>query len=88
MIGLFGTKSQMQRSANGTSGRLGTLETRLTKVESDQRELRSCDGETLTPQFYPKLRKLEGADFDSPFNFAWSIDFPKRFLAITAASTS
>ena len=30
-------------------------------------------------QFYPKLRKLEGADFNSPFNFAWTIDFPGIF---------
>src|SRR5262249_34857374 len=31
------------------------------------------------PKFYPDLRKLEGADFDSPFNFAWQLDFAEIF---------
>ena len=33
----------------------------------------------LIRTFILKLRKLEGADFDSPFNFAWHIDFPGVF---------
>ena len=55
------------------------LELALNKVEVDQRELEKLRRREADPQFYPRLRRLEGADFDSPFNFAWSIDFPNVF---------
>jgi len=56
------------------------LEEALNKIEADQKELEKLRRREADAQFYPKLRKLEGADFDSPFNFAWSIDFPGFFL--------
>jgi Eco57I restriction-modification methylase len=55
------------------------LERARAKVESDQRELEKLRRRDADSQFYPKLRKLEGADFDSPFNFAWRMDFPGVF---------
>ena len=55
------------------------LEQALKKVEADQNELEKLRRREADSQFYPKLRKLEGADFDSPFNFTWSIDFPNVF---------
>jgi hypothetical protein len=57
------------------------LEQALKKIGTDQSELERLRRREADPQFYPKLRKLEGADFDSPFNFAWSIDFPGIFAS-------
>jgi len=50
------------------------------KVADDRKSL---DRITARPYdiagFYPELRKLEGADFDSPFNFSWRIDLADIF---------
>jgi adenine-specific DNA-methyltransferase len=48
----------------------------LKKIQSDRKDLERLAERRFDSQFFPKLRKLEGADFDSPFNFAWRIDFP------------
>ena len=69
----------MRRSVSATSGRSKILSAAFAKVESDQKELEKLRRRDADSQFYPKLRKLEGADFDSPFNFAWDIDFPGVF---------
>jgi hypothetical protein len=55
------------------------LQDALVKIEKDGRELEKLAEREFDNQFYVKLRKLEGADFDSPFNFAWFIDFPGIF---------
>ena len=47
--------------------------------EETEKELEKLSQREFDNQFYVKLRKLEGADFDSPFNFAWYIDFPGIF---------
>jgi hypothetical protein len=57
------------------------LEEALEKIEKDRRELEKLADRPFDSQFYVKLRKLEGADFNSPFNFAWYIDFPQIFAA-------
>jgi len=57
------------------------LEEALAKIERDRKELEKLTEREYDNQFYVKLRKLEGADFDSPFNFAWYIDFPSIFSA-------
>jgi hypothetical protein len=49
------------------------------KIAADKREVEKLAGKPFDRNFYPKLRRLEGADFDSPFNFAWRIDFPSIF---------
>jgi adenine-specific DNA-methyltransferase len=51
------------------------------KIERDRNELARLRNRLYDSQFYPKLRKLEGADFDSPLNFAWRLDFPNVFGA-------
>jgi type I restriction-modification system DNA methylase subunit len=51
----------------------------LKEVEENRDELERLMRREFDSQFFPKLRKLEGADFDSPFNFAWTIDFPGVF---------
>jgi len=51
----------------------------LAKIRRDVRDLDTLERRPLDSDFYSKLRKLEGADFDSPFNFAWHIDFPSVF---------
>jgi hypothetical protein len=55
------------------------LQEALAKIEKDRKELDRLSQREFDNQFYVKLRKLEGADFDSPFNFAWYIDFPGAF---------
>jgi hypothetical protein len=51
----------------------------LKEVEKNRDELERLTRRGFDSQFFPKLRKLEGADFDSPFNFAWTLDFPGVF---------
>ncbi|MBM2831984.1 MAG: hypothetical protein HW414_1036 [Dehalococcoidia bacterium] len=57
----------------------GRLQEALQKVAADRRALERIASRPLDSQFYPELRKLEGADFDSPFNFSWRIDFADIF---------
>lgn len=62
------------------------VEEALKKVTTDQRELERLQQRAYDSQFYPKLRRLEGADFDSPFNFAWHLDFADIFAPKRAKS--
>ena len=59
---------------------LGRLREALQEVDSDRKSLERI---ALRPfdiaHLYSELRKLEGADFDSPFNFSWRIDFADVF---------
>jgi hypothetical protein len=55
----------------------------LEKIAKDGSDLEKLASRPFDSQFYVKLRKLEGADFDSPFNFAWYIDFPQIFASRT-----
>jgi len=55
------------------------LQDAMGKIETDRKELGKLSQREFNNQFYVKLRKLEGADFDSPFNFSWYIDFPGIF---------
>ena len=55
----------------------------LTKIEKDRSELEKLANKQYDNQFYVKLRKLEGADFDSPINFVWYVDFPQIFIPQT-----
>lgn len=58
-----------------------SLSQALDKIGKDRSELEKLANRHFDSQFYVKLRKLEGADFDSPFNFAWYIDFPQIFAS-------
>ena len=55
------------------------IQSALKKLTDDRKELDRLASRGFDNQFYPKLRRLEGADFDSPFNFAWQIDYADIF---------
>ena len=56
------------------------LQEALQKVAADRKSLEKIAARPFDiARFYPELRKLEGADFDSPFNFSWRIDFADIF---------
>jgi hypothetical protein len=55
------------------------IQSALKKLADDRKELDRLASRDFDNQFYPKLRRLEGADFDSPFNFAWQIDYADIF---------
>ena len=56
------------------------LQEALQKVAADRKSLEKIAARPFDiAHFYPELRKLEGADFDSPFNFSWRIDFADIF---------
>ena len=57
----------------------GRINGGLRKIADDEKELDRLKRSEFDPRFYQRLRKLEGADFDSPFNFAWQIDFADIF---------
>lgn len=58
----------------------------LQKIQTDRKEVERLAGRPFDSDFLPKLRRLEGADFDSPFNFAWRIDFP-NIISSTPTTT-
>jgi hypothetical protein len=76
---LFGVEESNSKKRERNQRQIENLERALAKVEADQKELEKLKRRDADSHFYPKLRKLEGADFDSPFNFAWRVDFPSVF---------
>lgn len=76
---LFGLSESAAEKRERIAGEIEKLEEALKKVSRDREDLEGLSAREFDRQFYPKLRKLEGADFDSPFNFAWAIDFPSIF---------
>ncbi|MEW6209199.1 MAG: hypothetical protein AB1631_12585 [Acidobacteriota bacterium] len=60
----------------------------LKRVAADRKKLDRLASRDFDSEFFRDLRRLEGANFDSPFNFAWQIDFadvfaPKKGRAIS-----
>src|SRR5207253_807832 len=68
---LFGLVESDTEKRKRNQQELQRLEEALKKVGRDRQELERLRDRPFDNQFYPKLRKLEGVDFDSPFNFAW-----------------
>lgn len=64
------------------------IQSGLKKLADDRKELDRLASRDFDNQFYPKLRRLEGADFDSPFNFAWQIDFADIFASRNGKAVS
>lgn len=60
----------------------------LKKLTADRKDLVKLAASPHAADFYPRLRKLEGADFDSPFNFVWHIDFAEIFHRQIAATAT
>jgi len=67
--------AKLRRRAEEIAG----LQKGLRKVQDDLEEASRLRDNPDAPDFYPSLRRLEGADFDSPTNFAWRLDFPAIF---------
>lgn len=78
---LFGLTESAADKRKRNEQELERLEEALQKIELDRTELERLRARLYDSQFYPKLRRLEGADFSSPFNFAWRLDFPSIFGA-------
>lgn len=60
-------------------------------MTDDQRKLEKLAKKDYSSEFFRELRRLEGVDFDSPFNFAWRMDFadvfsPKKGQAVATMS--
>jgi hypothetical protein len=72
------TKSESEKRRQLADAR-ENLNQALAKIEADRRERETLAKSPLAADFYPRLRKLEGADFDSPFNFVWNIDYAEIF---------
>jgi hypothetical protein len=77
--GLFGIEGSKTKKRERNQRELANLKDARASVEKDSLELGKLMRRPADGQFYAKLRKLEGADFNSPFNFAWYIDFPNVF---------
>jgi adenine-specific DNA-methyltransferase len=78
---LFGLTISAVERRKRNQQELERLADALKKIERDRNELERLRNRLYDTQFYPKLRKLEGADSNSPFNFAWRLDFPSIFGA-------
>lgn len=77
--GLFGFEESQTNKRERNKRELTNLKRALAQIEKDTHNLDKLERREADNEFYAKLRKLEGADFDSPFNFAWHIDFPNVF---------
>jgi hypothetical protein len=59
---------------------VGRSQDALQKVAADRKTLERIASRPFDiASFYPEIRELEGAGFDSPFNFSWRIDFADVF---------
>jgi hypothetical protein len=76
---LFGEEVSDREKRRRLAEEMDQMREALARVQADRKELEKLAQRTLDKDFYPKLRKLEGADFDSPFNFAWRLDFAPVF---------
>jgi type I restriction-modification system DNA methylase subunit len=72
----FDENTTESQKRNRIEHEIHQAEQALEKIHADRTALEKLAGRPFDTEFFPKLRKLEGADFDSPFNFAWRIDFP------------
>ena len=76
---LFGGNEPANARSKRFEHEIKQLHSAIAKVQADRKELDKLAKLTHDSGFYPKLRRLEGADFNSPFNFAWQLDFPEIF---------
>jgi hypothetical protein len=77
---LFGIDASDAEGRKRLAHEMEQLAKALKKVGDDRKRLeRLAAREYDSGGFYRELRRLEGADFDSPFNFAWRLDLPSIF---------
>jgi len=79
----FGETASEAEKRRQIAAEISRLQDALQKVVSDRRTLEKIASRPYDARFYPELRKLEGADFDSPFNFSWRIDYADIFQSGT-----
>ncbi len=83
----FGESVSENEQRRKIEAELKNLEAAFAKLAADRKELDKLIAKPLAADFYPRLRKLEGADFDSPFNFVWRIDYAEIFAPRTPGTT-
>ena len=76
---LFGEDTSDSEKRRRLAHEIGQIEQALAKVQADRKQLDKLAARPFDGEFLPKLRRLEGADFTSPFNFAWHLDFAGVF---------
>jgi len=76
MFGVAGSKAERKRHIDHETALLSDALDRLVTLKEEMGKLEALPKD---PLLLVKLRKLEGASFDAPFNFAWRIDFPQVF---------
>ena len=79
MLSLFEEISSPSEKRKRVAEEKGRIQQALDKVAADRKDLEKLAARPFDSSFYPKLRRLEGADFTSPFNFVWRLDFPNIF---------
>lgn len=84
----FGESNSESETRRQLAAARASLKEALNKIISDRKELEKLSKSLLAADFYPRLRKLEGADFDSPFNFVWNIDYAEIFTPKSIATVS
>jgi adenine-specific DNA-methyltransferase len=82
--GAGGSDAEKRRRAEAE---IEQLDKALTKLGADRKQLEKLANKPMAADFYRELRKLEGADFDSPFNFVWRIDYAEIFAGKQPIST-
>jgi hypothetical protein len=75
----FGETQSESHRRRQIAGEIEHLQEALLRIAADRKTLEKIAGQPYDSRFYPKLRKLEGAEFDAPFNFAWRLDFADIF---------
>jgi len=75
----FGETQSESQHRRQIAGEIEHLQKAMLKVGDDHRALEKIATQPYDSRFYPRLRKLEGAEFDAPFNFAWRLDFADIF---------
>lgn len=86
--GLFGDENDSDaEKRRRAAAEIEKLDLALAEIATDRKELEKLIAKPLASDFYPRLRKLEGADFDSPFNFVWRIDYAEIFAPRKSKTT-
>jgi type I restriction-modification system DNA methylase subunit len=83
----FGESVSDNEQQRKIEAELKNVEAAFAKLAADRKELERIIAAPLAADFYQRLRKLEGADFDSPFNFVWRIDYAEIFTAKKSGTT-
>jgi len=84
----FGETTSETEKRRQIAAEISQLQAALQKVAADRKALEKIAARPYDASFYPELRKLEGADFDSPFNFSWRIDYADIFQNGAGSATA